>query len=115
MLKTVSLQASVALVVALIASLIGGTVAGWSALLGGLACVVPNALFALRLGIQMRRPGGAQVMTFFGGEFVKLVLTVAILAVIALRAHDLNWLAMLTGFIVALKSYFVAFLFDRNK
>jgi ATP synthase protein I len=110
MLRTVSLQTCASIVAALVAYALAGWYAAVSALLGGIACVVPNALFALRLASAVRRPGGTTVATFFVGEFVKLGLTVAILLAIAKGFHELNWLALLAGFIVALKSYYVAFL-----
>jgi ATP synthase protein I len=114
MLKTVYLQAIVSFGVALIAYALGGANAALSALLGGAACVVPNALFALRLTWQARRPGGADVATFLIGEVVKLGLTIALLLTIVLQYRDLNWLAFIAGLIAALKSYFVAFLLDRK-
>ena len=46
-------------------------------------------------------------MTFIIGEFIKIALTVALLGAIAWLYHDLNWLALICGFIVALKSYII--------
>jgi len=107
MLRIVLLQ----LAATVLTSLIAGFLAGWhgliSALLGGLICVVPNALFALRLFMNAQKPGGASPMTFFIGEFVKIALTIALLAAVVLLYGDLNWLALLAAFIVALKSYII--------
>jgi ATP synthase protein I len=114
MFKIVLLQISAVLTLALLLAAWLGVNAALSLTLGGLACIVPNALFALRLAIQARRPGGANVVSFFTGEFVKLALTVAMLLVIAMKYHELNWLALLVGFIVALKSYLLSFLFNKN-
>ncbi len=114
MLKAVSLQAIVSFGVALIAFALGGANAALSALLGGMVCVVPNAIFALRLTWQARRRGGADAASFLIGEFVKLGLTVALLLAVALHFRDLNWLAFIAGLIAALKSYFVAFFFERK-
>jgi ATP synthase protein I len=86
----------------------------FSAVLGGLCCVVPNAVFALRLFVGVHRPGAANPMTFFIGEFIKIALTVAFLGAIAWLYHDLNWLALICGFIVALKSYIIL-LFRHQK
>ena len=102
------------LVVAMLAGL-WGLPAAVSAALGGLACVGPSALFALRLSIEARRPGGASVHGFFIGEFAKLAATVLILFVVAMTYRDLNWLALIVGFIAALKSYFLIFLFARTR
>lgn len=95
------------MVVALVAGLMGGTSALISALLGGLCCVVPNALFAWRLFVGTQKPGGANPMTFFIGEFIKIALTIALLGAVAWLYHDLNWLALVAAFIVALKSYII--------
>jgi ATP synthase protein I len=114
MLRIVSLQLIVTAVAGLVAALLGGWPAMFSAVLGGLCCVVPNALFALRLFANERRPGAANPMTFFIGEFIKIALTVGFLGAIAKFYHDLNWLAFLCGLIVALKSYIIL-LFRHQK
>jgi ATP synthase protein I len=107
MAQIVLMQLAVTIVVMLIAALIGGVSAAISALLGGLCCIVPNALFAVRLYMAARRPGGTDPMAFFIGEFIKIALTVALLGATAWLYHDLNWLALIVGFIVALKSYII--------
>jgi ATP synthase protein I len=107
MLRVVLLQFLTTIVTGLIAGLIGGWHALLSALLGGLCCVVPNGLFALRLFINARKPGAVNPMTFFIGEFIKIALTVALLGAVVWLYRDLNWLALLAAFIVALKSYII--------
>jgi ATP synthase protein I len=107
MLRFVLLQLVTTLVVGAIAGLIGGWPALFSAVLGGLCCVVPNALFALRLFASVRKPEGANPMSFFIGEFIKIALTVALLFAVAMLYRELNWLALIAGFIVALKSYII--------
>jgi ATP synthase protein I len=108
MFRLVVLQAIAAVAVAVLAWAVGGAAAGWSALAGGAACVVPNGLFALRLAAAARRPQGASVATFFVGEFVKVASTVALLALLVWAYRDLVWLAMIVAVIVTLKSYFIA-------
>jgi ATP synthase protein I len=105
MLRLVLLQLAATLATGIIAGLIGGWPAMFSALLGGLCCVVPNSLFALRLFASVQKREGANPMTFFIGEFIKIALTVALLFAIAMLYRDLNWLALIAGFVVALKSY----------
>ena len=107
MLRVVLLQLLTTVITGLIAGLIGGWHALLSALLGGLCCVVPNGLFALRLLINARKPGAVNPMTFFIGEFIKIALTVALLGAVVWLYRDLNWLALLAAFIVALKSYII--------
>ena len=107
MLRVVLLQFAATLVVASIAGVLGGKSAAISAVFGGLCCVVPNALFAMRLFAAANKPGGTNPLTFFIGEFVKIALTVALLGATAWLYRDLNWLAMIAAFIVALKSYII--------
>jgi ATP synthase protein I len=114
MLRIVSLQFMATVVAGVVAALLGGRAAMFSAVLGGLCCVVPNALFALRLFANAHRLGQANPMTFFIGEFIKIALTVALLGAIAWLYRDLNWLALIGGFIVALKSYIIL-LFRHHK
>ena len=115
MATAVLLQVLVTCVVAVLAAIWGGLDAALSAALGGMACVVPNALFAARLQIAARRPGGATAQGFFVGEFVKVATTVALLVLIAHSYRGLNWLALIIGVIVALKSYFLMFIFVRRQ
>jgi ATP synthase protein I len=84
-----------------------------SALLGGAACVVPNGLFALKLAASARRQGTKETgpAVFLVGEFVKVASTVALLALVVATYPKLNWLAMIVGIIVVLKSYLLALLF----
>jgi ATP synthase protein I len=107
MLRVILLQLATTVVAGLVAGLLGGWPALISALLGGLCCVIPNSLFALRLFANAQKAGGANPMSFFIGEFIKIALTVALLGAIAWLYHGLNWLALIVGFIVALKSYII--------
>lgn len=108
MFRVVLLQALATLLAATVAWAVGGPAAGLSALAGGAACVVPNGLFALRLAAAARRPQGTTAATFFVGEFVKVVSTVALLLLVVWAYRDLVWLALIAAVIVTLKSYFVA-------
>lgn len=111
MFRLVALQIFATVLVAVIAWPLGGPAAAASALLGGAACFVPNALFALRLTAASRRAGGADAITFFVGEFVKVGSTVALLALIAWAYKDVVWLALIAAVVAALKSYIVALVF----
>ncbi len=110
MFRIVGLQILATLVVALVAWPLGGAKATVSALLGGAACVIPNALFALRLAIAARRPQGTDMGVFFVGEFVKLGSTIALLVLVAWAYKDVVWPALVIAIIAALKSYMVALL-----
>ncbi|MBB5199791.1 ATP synthase protein I [Glaciimonas immobilis] len=113
MLRIVLLQFIVTVVVAGVAALLGGMPGFISALLGGLCCAVPNGLFALRLFFSARKPGGANPISFFIGEFIKIATTVALLGAVVWLYHGVNWLAFVVSFIVVLKSYFIL-LFRRQ-
>ena len=107
MLRIVSLQLIATVVAGALAALLGGWAAMVSAILGGLCCVVPNGIFAARLFLDTKKPGGANAISFFIWEFVKIALTLALLGATAWLYRDLNWLALIVGFIVALKSYII--------
>ena len=46
-------------------------------------------------------------MTFFIGEFIKIALTIALLGAVVWLYRDLNLLALVAAFVVALKSYII--------
>lgn len=113
MRQIIWLQCISTFVVAVIASFFGGLSAWWSTLLGGACCVLPNMLFAWRLYRVTQLPGGATPMTFFFGEFLKIVMTLALFGVVVALYHNLHWITFVIGFIVALKSYLI--LLFRNR
>tara|TARA_R110001599_G_scaffold64023_4_gene179649 strand:+ start:342729 stop:343067 length:339 start_codon:yes stop_codon:yes gene_type:complete len=107
MLPVVLMQFAATVIVSLIAGLIAGMPALYSALLGGLCCVVPNGLFALRLFSAAQKSKSVSPMTFFVGEFIKIALTLVLLGAVVWLYRDLNLLALVAAFIVALKSYII--------
>ena len=107
MLSLVVIQLATTFFAAIVAGLVAGVHGFISALLGGLCCVVPNGVFALRLYIGSKKPGTISPMTFFFGEFTKIAFTIALLAAVVVGYRDLNWLALIAAFIVALKSYII--------
>ncbi len=110
MFRIVALQVLTTVVVSLASGLIGGQHAAISALLGGAACFIPNGLFALKLAAAARRPQGTDAGVFLAGEFVKVVATIALLALIVASYRNLVWLALLVSIIAVLKSYVLALL-----
>ena len=107
MLPVVLMQLATTVIASIIAGLIAGMPALYSALLGGLCCVVPNGLFALRLFSAAQKSESVNPMTFFIGEFIKIALTIALLGAVVWLYSDLNLLALVAAFIVALKSYII--------
>ncbi len=108
MYKTLALQMAATLVVAGLAGLWVGTRGAVSAAIGGAAYLLPNLLFVVRLRSATLR-GQASAATFFVGELVKIVATIAVLAA-AQRWYDVHWLALLVGLFAALKANLFAFL-----
>jgi ATP synthase protein I len=103
-------QAVVGFLVAIAAwALTGQARVGWSAAYGALAVVVPAALFARGLSRQKALvDGNAALVGFFVWELVKIALTVAMLFAAPRLIVDLSWLALLAGFVVTMKVYWVA-------
>jgi ATP synthase protein I len=79
-----------------------GRVAGTSALLGVLTCVLPNAFLALRLAMPRRSPEArALLRAAWAGELGKLGLTVLMFGGVFLLVRPLSAAALFAGFIVA--------------
>ncbi len=77
-----------------------GNTAGYSALLGGLTCVVPNAFLALRLVVPRRDPGAqALIGAAWAGEIGKLALTVLFFTLVFTLVRPLSAAALFAGFI----------------
>jgi len=77
-----------------------GNVVGYSALLGSLTCVVPNAFLALRLVVPRRDPGAqALIRAAWVGELGKLALTVLIFSLVFTLVRPLSAAALFAGFI----------------
>jgi ATP synthase protein I len=88
-----------------------GSVSGYSALLGSLICVIPNAFLALRLAVPRRDPGaGALVRAAYIGELGKLALTVLMFGVVFVLVRPLAAGALFAGFIGAQLMTFAGFL-----
>jgi ATP synthase protein I len=103
-------QVVVGLLVAAVAWVVTGQPRmGWSAAYGALAVVIPAALFARGLSRQKAvADGNAALLGFFVWELVKIALTVAMLFAAPRLIADLSWLALLAGFVVTMKVYWVA-------
>ena len=77
-----------------------GKVAGYSALLGSLTSVVPNAFLALRLMVPRGDPGAkALVGAAWIGEIGKLALTVLLFTLVFTLVRPLSAAALFAGFI----------------
>lgn len=106
--RIVGWQAVAGALAALLAwGLSGRSEVAWSTGYGALAVVIPAALLARGLSRQAG-VAGAALAGFFVWELVKVVLTVAMLLAAPRLVPHLSWLALLAGFVVAMKVYWVA-------
>jgi ATP synthase protein I len=110
MFKMVVLQLGATIAATAIAAVFFGAPGGVSAALGGLACVLPNALFALRLYLAAKRPGGASVTVFVVGEFLKIATIVGLLVLVERFYEGVHWGGLFIGLILALKANLFAFM-----
>ena len=106
LLHLVALQWLFCVLAAVVAGLGWGVAAAVSALAGGAAYLVPNALFAFKVILSANKPDGTVPHKFFMGQFVKIVGTLMLLALAVILAKDqIVWPALLAGLVVVLKSY----------
>ena len=110
MIRVITAQAVVGFLVAVIFwAVTGQSNVGSSALYGAFAVIVPAAIFARGLFRQNAAPdAGSAVVGFFVWELVKIVVTVAMLLLAPRLVAQLSWLALLTGFVVTMKVYWLA-------
>ena len=114
MARIVSWQLAVAIVVVLMSLLIGGENAGISALLGGMSCVVPNMLFAAGVQVIERRSGDVSMGTILVLEFIKIVLTMALMVAAVWFYRDVGWVYFLVSLAIVLKSYILLLFKSRS-
>lgn len=115
LMQVVFAQLLMSFVVALLAWLIGGFDAGWSALAGSAAYFVPNFLFALRLFLATFRPSGSSALVFLAGEFLKVGASVGLLWLLAhVGGERVVWLAVIAGLIASLKGYILVLMFGKR-
>jgi ATP synthase protein I len=112
---TIALQWVVILLFAGVAWAMAGTRGAQSALLGGAAVAVPNALLALWLTLRLHRGGAVGVASMLAGELLKLGLTITLLVVVVVALKpQIVWLALIVGVVAALKAQWLAVWFTRN-
>jgi len=91
-------QAAGCLVVTLI-GLFWGLVTAYSALLGGLVCLLPNCYFAYRaFKFQGARAARHIIRSFYAGEAGKLMLTAVLFGLVFSQVSSINALAVFLGF-----------------
>lgn len=109
MLKVVLLQIIATLVAALLSSYWLGVRGILSAVFGGMACVLPNFLFALRLQLPSSRTASSFAINFFIGEIFKIFATISFLLFVTKIYSELHWPSFLLGLVLASQAVFFAF------
>ena len=117
MLKVLAVQIGVGAVLAAVFWALQGHIAGYSALLGSLTCVIPNAFLALRLVVPRRDPGaGALIRAAYIGELGKLAITVLMFSLVFVLVRPLAAVALFSGFIATQLATFAGLVMqDKNE
>jgi ATP synthase protein I len=116
MLRVLMAQMGVGVVLAVVLWSIYGDVAGYSALLGSLVCVIPNAFLAMRLALPRRDRGAAGlVRAAYIGELGKLALTVLFFGLVFTLVKPLSAAALFAGFIATQLVILTGLLMQRGQ
>ena len=100
--KVLMLQLGLSVFLAMLFWGIDGGVAAYSTLLGGLTCVIPNAVLALRLVVPRHDPGpSVLVRAVYIGELGKLALTILIFSIVFTLVRPFAAWPLFAGFIGA--------------
>ena len=112
--RVIGLQVIATVIVAAI-SLSVGKVHAYSALLGGLICVLPNLYFVRKTFAYSGARAARQIVNaFYKGEAIKLVLTAVLFALVYVYVKPLEPAAMLIAFIlVQTTNWFVPWILGR--
>jgi len=108
--RVLALQLLVGVAVAVLTGVVSGQLRlAASVAWGVVSVVVPGVVFARALARQLRlKQAGAALARLFVWELVKIVLTVALLLVAPKVVAGLSWLALVAGFVVTMKVYWLA-------
>ena len=113
----IGMQAIVGLLLVLVVWLMSDQVV-WVKSVGYGACavLVPAVLFARGLTRQSGALApGAALVGLFVWEFVKIILTLVMLVAAPRLIADLNWLALLAGFVVTMKASWLAMFWQHRR
>ena len=115
--RVIGIQALVGLLLVAVVWLVSDQLA-WAKSVGygALAVLVPAVLFARGLTRQSGASApGAALVGLFVWEFVKIILTLLMLVAAPRVIGDLNWLALLAGFVVTMKASWLAMLWQHRR
>ena len=113
--RVVAAQVAVGVVVALLGRLLTGrNEVAWSLLYGAAVVVVPGALMARGMTSRFTSMApGTSAVSFMLWEFVKIGVSVVMLAMAHRIVQPLSWPALLVGLVLCIKVYWVALLWRR--
>jgi ATP synthase protein I len=81
---------------------------------GMVSVLLPAVLFARGMTRKQLEPRAA-LLSVFVWEFVKIILTLAMLIAAPRVVAELNWLALLAGFVVTMKASWLAMLWRHRR
>lgn len=113
MAHTVLLLLCVAVVISVVAVLLGGEEAGISSLLAGLSCVIPNTVFLFGIHKTKNKSLAVSLAAFYFFEVIKIILTIVFIVAAFGLYKEINWIAFIISFIIVIKSY--VFLLSKMK
>ena len=108
--RVIGVQVAVGAGVALLALLLAGRPeVGWSALYGAATVVLPGALMARGMTSRLSsKSPGASAVSFMLWEAVKIVVSIAMLALAPKLVQPLSWPALLVAMVLCMKVYWLA-------
>lgn len=112
--KILSGQALTTLIVASGYFLAGGWQMAISPFLGGIAGLLPNLFFAMRVSYAKGKSAKDVLQAFYIGETGKLSITV-ILFVLIFQLKGIELLPLLSGYVAVLSVFWIALFFARNE
>ena len=105
-----ALQLGLSVVIAALFWGFDGRISAYSAMLGGLTCLLPNAFLALRLAVPRRDSGASSlIQAAYIGEIGKLALTVLMFTLVFTLVRPLAPGALFVGFIAVQLVTFAGF------
>ena len=98
-------QSIIAIIIAMLAVMVGGNSSGISSILAGLFCVIPNVIFFLGLFLVQNIFHKIIPATFFVMEFLKIAISILLMILVFWFYRDIKWIAFIVSYILVLKSY----------
>jgi ATP synthase protein I len=98
--KLIILQNTVVIILGVICLIASGSRAAYSAILGGLACILPSIYFVRKFFSSRDRSTAKIMFDFYLGEFLKLFLS-AILLILIFKFIPVKLIALISGYILA--------------